>query len=98
MQSQGDTIGFHCRITWNCDGMKSVNLFLHLDKLDNTKSDKSAVATAEKLVEFLYDTMDLGDLLEHFCFTSDYAIYRDIFGPLEKLGPDLKIVNTVSIF
>ena len=77
--------------------MKSVNLFLHLSQCDVSKADKSADATAEKLMEFLNVQMDLSEFLQHFTFTSDYAIFQHIFKALEKLGSDLKIVDTKNV-
>ena len=80
------------RITWIIDGVfKAVNLFMHLSQCDPAKhNQKGAEATAEKLLEFLFDKMDLKDYLSSLTFTSDFAIYGKIIEAMAHLGSDLK--------
>lgn len=67
---------------------------MDLSKCDPAKQDKSAESTAKKLLEFLFDKMDLKDYFYNFTFTSDFAIARDIIKALEVEGSDLKIIHT----
>ena len=70
---------------------------MDLSKCDAAKPDKTAEMTAKKLLEFLFEKMDLQDYLYHFTFTSDFAIARDIIKALEDEGSDLKIILTQAV-
>ena len=91
-------MGIQLRVTWeDKDGQfKSVNLFLELLECDPSKPDKTAEATAEKLLAFIHGEMNLKEYDDFLTFTSDYAIYGSIIKAMNKLGSDLKLIYTVK--
>lgn len=93
-------MGIQLRVTWeDKDGQfKSVNIFLELLKCDPSKPDKTAEATAEKLLAFIHGEMNLKEYDDFLTFTSDYAIYGSIIKAMNKLGSDLKLIYTVKRF
>ena len=90
---QGDAMGIHARITWLHKKLyfKDCNIFLDLSPCDPAKPDKSVKKSAEKLVEFIHNKMNLDNQHKGMTFTSDCAIYKGVIPAMENLGIDLKL-------
>ena len=93
-------MGIHARITWLHRKLyfKDCNIFLDLSPCDPAKPDKSVKKSAEKLVEFIHDKMNLDNQHSGMTFTSDCAIYKGVIPVMETLGIDLKLNHLKETF
>ena len=86
----GDTLGFHLRLTWLEDSdeidFEELNLLLKLDPCDHLNHEKTAKATAKKLMSVVHDTLYLQKFRNQVNITCDYAIFGPIRKELDQLG------------
>lgn len=83
-------MGFLLRLTWLNDSdedcFEDLNLLWKLDPCDPLKHEKTAKATADKLISLVHDTLYLKKFENKLNITCDYAIFGPIRKELKKRG------------
>ena len=80
----------------NGEKFESLSLFLRLMECDSTKEDKSIKATAQKLVEYLRETLYLKEFEKQINLTCDYALFSSLEKELNRLGM-MNLQNRITV-